>query len=240
MSGLTHFDASGAAHMVDVGDKPITHRVAVAGGRIRMRPETLDTVRAGTHAKGDVLGHRPGGRDHGGQAHRRAHPAVPPHRAGRGWPSSWTRTPSTRRHRVPRDDRGARSAPASRWRPSSRLQVTLATVYDMCKAVDRGMVIESVRLLEKRGGKSGRLDRRRAGVGATPGAAVRIPHGVGVGSSPCRESRRGSVRADTCRAPGGTGDNVTQSTIAAAYRRPPRPLSSAPRTPPCREHEAKR
>src|SRR5512147_304958 len=56
MTSLTHFDTAGEAHMVDVGDKPVTHRVAVATGRIRMSPLTLDLIRAGTTKKGDVLG----------------------------------------------------------------------------------------------------------------------------------------------------------------------------------------
>jgi len=114
MTTLTHFNESGHAQMVDVGAKPVTHRVAVAGGLIRMLPETHAMVCAGTHKKGDVLGIS---RVAGIMAAKKTSELIPLWLTG--------------------------------------VQVALATIYDMCKAVDRAMVISEVRLLEKKGGKSG-------------------------------------------------------------------------------------
>ncbi len=150
---LTHFDERGAAHMVDVAGKPETHRVAVAGGYIRMRPETLQLVLSGTAKKGDVLGVA---RIAAIQAAKRTSELIP------------------LCHPVPLtsvgvefviDEAGARVECRATAECTARtgvemealtaVQVALLTIYDMCKAVDRGMTIEGVRLLEKRGGKSG-------------------------------------------------------------------------------------
>jgi cyclic pyranopterin phosphate synthase len=78
MSALTHFDAQGQAHMVDVAAKPATHRVAVASGRIEMQPATLALIESGTAKKGDVLGIARIAGIHGGQENQRPDPAVPP------------------------------------------------------------------------------------------------------------------------------------------------------------------
>ncbi len=138
MADLTHFNARGEAHMVDVGEKAHTHRVAVAGGAIRMQPETLQRIIAGGHEKGDVLG-----------IARVAHPIA------------LTRVDLRLEPEVGHD-RVACIATVETVGPTGvemealcAVQVALLTVYDMCKAVDRGMVIEHVRLLEKRGGRSG-------------------------------------------------------------------------------------
>jgi cyclic pyranopterin phosphate synthase len=151
---LTHFDAAGAAHMVDVGAKDATHRVARAAGTILMRPETLALVRAGTAAKGDVLGVA---RIAAIQAAKRtadliplAHP-IPITRAAAEFadaddPPAVTLTVTVETVGPTGVEMEALTAVA----------VGLLTIYDMCKAADRGMRIEGVRLLEKTGGKSGR------------------------------------------------------------------------------------
>ena len=150
---FTHFDASGQAHMVDVADKLVTRRVAVAGGRIVMQPATLKAIDAGTAKKGDVLGVA---RIAAIQAAKRAAELIP-----LCHPLPLTRvavefTP---------DRRGSAIAIAVTAETLDRTGVEmealtaatvgLLTIYDMCKAVDRGMRIDGVRLLEKSGGKSG-------------------------------------------------------------------------------------
>ena len=153
MSELTHFDAQGKAHMVDVGEKAQTHRLAVAAGCIRMQPATLDKVLAGTAAKGDVLG-------------------VARVAAIQGAKRTWDLVPLC--HPIALTHVGVEFT-ADRERSLldcvataetvgrtgvemealTAVAVALLTVYDMCKAVDRGMRIEDIRLLEKRGGRSG-------------------------------------------------------------------------------------
>ena len=150
---LTHFDERGAARMVDVAGKDETHRVAVAGGSIRMLPATLALVRSGSAKKGDVLGVA---RIAAIQAAKRTSDLVP------------------LCHPVPLtsvavefaiDEPGSRIDCRATVECTARtgvemealtaVQVALLTIYDMCKAVDRGMTMEGIRLLEKRGGKSG-------------------------------------------------------------------------------------
>jgi cyclic pyranopterin phosphate synthase len=153
MSTLTHFDAAGQAHMVDVGGKAVTHRIAVAAGRIRMQPATLDLIRAGTTKKGDVLGVA---RIAAIQGAKRTSDLIP-----LCHPLAITRiavdfriddaltavecTATVETHGQTGVEMEALTA----------VQVGLLTIYDMCKAVDRGMVIEAVQLREKHGGKSG-------------------------------------------------------------------------------------
>jgi cyclic pyranopterin monophosphate synthase len=150
---LTHFDAQGLAHMVDVGDKAATLRIAVAQGRILMQAETLALIRAGTAKKGDVLGIA---RIAGIQGAKRASDLVPlchPIALTRvalefetsDSPSSVSCTATTQTVGPTGVEIEALCA----------VQTALLTVYDMCKAVDRGMVIAEVKLLEKHGGKSG-------------------------------------------------------------------------------------
>lgn len=150
---LTHFDAGGQAWMVDVGGKDETARRAVAAGAIRMKPETLAIVRAGTARKGDVLGIA---RIAAIQAAKRTWELIP-----LCHPIALT---ALEVH-FEVDEAGSkvecRAVAECRGRTGvemealTAVQVALLTIYDMCKAVDRGMRIEQVRLLGKAGGKSG-------------------------------------------------------------------------------------
>jgi cyclic pyranopterin phosphate synthase len=161
MAGLTHFNARGEAHMVDVGEKAHTHRVAVAAGTIRMQPETLQLILGGGHEKGDVLGIA---RVAGIMAAKRTADLVP-----LCHPIALTRVDIAFEADPAVDQECVRCrATAETVGPTGvemealcAVQVALLTVYDMCKAVDRGMVIESVRLLEKSGGRSGHWKAER-------------------------------------------------------------------------------
>ncbi|MFK7861612.1 MAG: cyclic pyranopterin monophosphate synthase MoaC [Granulosicoccus sp.] len=151
--GLTHFNVDGDAHMVDVGDKAVTHRVAVAGGSICMLPETFSMVCAGTHKKGDVLGIA---RVAGIMASKRTSDLIPlchPIGLTRVDVEFKTDEQSPKVHCYVRAE--TRSQTGVEMEALIGLQVALATIYDMCKAVDRGMRITDIRLLEKSGGKSG-------------------------------------------------------------------------------------
>lgn len=150
---LTHFDAAGQAHMVDVGAKPETERLARAAGRIRMRAETLALIRAGDAKKGDVLGIA---RIAAIQAAKRTGELIP-----LCHPIPLTRvavefTLDEASHAI---DCEVVAQTVGRtgveMEAMTAAAIALLTIYDMCKAVDRGMVIETVRLLEKAGGKSG-------------------------------------------------------------------------------------
>lgn len=152
-AGLTHFDAHGRAHMVDVAAKPETHRVARATGAIRMRPETLEIIAAGTAKKGDVLGVA---RIAAIQAAKRTaelvplcHPLPLTHV---GVAFDIDRAGACVRCTVQAETLGRTGV---EMEALTAVQVGLLAVYDMVKAVDRGMVIEGVRLLEKHGGQSG-------------------------------------------------------------------------------------
>src|SRR3954469_25912281 len=153
MSSLTHFDAQGQAHMVDVAGKAATHRVAVASGRIAMKPATLALVESGNAKKGDVLGVA---RIAGIQAAKKTSDLIP-----LCHPLALTRVAVE--FAIVREANAIDcTATVETVGPTgvemealTAVQVALLTVYDMCKAVDRGMVITDGRLLEKRGGKSG-------------------------------------------------------------------------------------
>ncbi|MEJ2643902.1 MAG: cyclic pyranopterin monophosphate synthase MoaC [Gammaproteobacteria bacterium] len=153
MSELTHFNAAGEAHMVDVGAKPETERVAVAEGWIRMQPETLERVMAGSHKKGDVLGVA---RIAGIMAAKRTGELIP-----LCHPLALTQVEVDLQARPDAGAVHCRATVGTRGRTGvemealTAVQIALLTVYDMCKAVDRGMTMEGIRLLEKRGGKSG-------------------------------------------------------------------------------------
>ena len=150
---LTHVDATGAAHMVDVGDKAVTSRTAIAEGAVKMKPETLALILAGQAKKGDVLGVA---RVAGIMAAKKTHELIP-----LCHPLLLTK--------VTVDLDPDESLPGIRVRALARVSgqtgvemealtavsVACLTVYDMAKAVDRGMEIGPVRLLEKSGGKSG-------------------------------------------------------------------------------------
>ena len=152
-SPLTHFDAAGQAHMVDVGAKAETHRVAVAAGTIRMRPETLALISSGSAKKGDVLGIARIAAIMGAKRTSDLVPLCHP-------------LPITK---VAVDFEIDAAANAVHCRAQvetvgktgvemealTAVQVGLLTIYDMCKAADRGMVMTDVRVREKHGGKSG-------------------------------------------------------------------------------------
>jgi cyclic pyranopterin phosphate synthase len=152
-SALTHFDAAGQAHMVDVGGKDLTRRVAVARGEIHMRPETLALIRDGHSRKGDVIGIA---RIAAIQGAKRTADLIP-----LCHPISLTRVAVDFRldpdaHRVICEARTECTGQTGvEMEALTAVQVGLLTIYDMCKAVDRGMTITDVRLLEKHGGKSG-------------------------------------------------------------------------------------
>ena len=153
MNPLTHFDSSGQAHMVNVGDKPNTHRIAIATGSIRMLPATFDLVEAGNHKKGDVLGIA---RIAGIQASKKTSELIPLcHPLALSHVSlqfELDRTTSSIRCQVQAETTGPTGV---EMEALTAVQVALLTIYDMCKAVDRGMVMGDVKLLEKSGGKSG-------------------------------------------------------------------------------------
>lgn len=150
---LTHFDAQGQAHMVDVGSKAATHRVAVASGRIEMQPETLALIASGTAKKGDVLGIA---RIAGIMAAKKTSDLIP-----LCHPLALTRV-AVDFELLPDQNAVRCAATVETVGPTgvemealTAVQVALLTIYDMCKAVDRGMAMHAVRLEEKHGGKSG-------------------------------------------------------------------------------------
>lgn len=150
---LTHFNAAGEAHMVDVGSKAVTHRVAVAGGSISMLPETFAMVCAGTHKKGDVLGIA---RVAGIMAAKRTSELIPLcHPIGLTKVEVQFQTDEQSHTVQCQVQAETRSQTGVEMEALIGLQIALATIYDMCKAVDRGMQMSDIRLLEKSGGKSG-------------------------------------------------------------------------------------
>lgn len=153
MSSLTHFDAQGQAHMVDVAAKPATHRVAIARGRILMQPATLALVESGTAKKGDVLGVA---RIAGIQAAKKTSELIPlchPLALTRvAVDFAIARTPEAIECTATVETVGPTGV---EMEALTAVQVALLTIYDMCKAVDRGMTITDVRVREKHGGKSG-------------------------------------------------------------------------------------
>jgi len=153
MNKLTHFDASGQAHMVNVGDKPSTHRIAIANGKITMLPETFKMVASGSHKKGDVLSIA---RIAGIQASKKTpdliplcHPLALTHV---GLEFTLEEISSSISCQVRAETTGPTGV---EMEALTAVQIALLTIYDMCKAVDRGMVMGDVKLLEKSGGKSG-------------------------------------------------------------------------------------
>ena len=157
MTGLTHFDAHGQAHMVDVAAKPATHRRAVATGRIEMQPGTLAIIRSGPAKKGDVLGIARIAAIQGAKKTSDLIPLCHPlaltrvavefdvHDATAGQPAYVVCNATVETVGPTGVEMEALTA----------VQVGLLTIYDMCKAVDRGMTMTGVQLLEKHGGKSG-------------------------------------------------------------------------------------
>ena len=153
MSQLTHFDAQGQAHMVDVAAKAATHRIAIAEGRITMQPATLALIESGTAKKGDVLGIA---RIAGIMAAKKTSELIP-----LCHPLVLTKVaidfellPESSAVRcIARTETTGQTG--VEMEALTAVQIALLTIYDMCKAVDKGMVIARVRLLEKKGGKSG-------------------------------------------------------------------------------------
>lgn len=153
MTSLTHFDAAGEAHMVDIGDKPVTHRVAVAAGRIRMSPMTLDLIRAGTTKKGDVLGVARIAAIQGAKKTSELIPLCHPLPVTRIAVDFAVDDASSSVECTARVETHGRTG--VEMEALTAVQIGLLTIYDMVKSADRAMVIEAVRLLEKHGGKSG-------------------------------------------------------------------------------------
>lgn len=152
-SPLTHFDATGQAHMVDVAAKPATHRVAVAQGRITMNAATLAIILEGTAKKGDVLGIA---RIAGIMAAKKTSELIP-----LCHPLALTRvamdfSPDIGSASITCQATVETVGPTGvEMEALTAVQVALLTIYDMCKAADRGMTMTDIRLQEKHGGKSG-------------------------------------------------------------------------------------
>lgn len=157
MTEFSHFNPAGDAHMVDVGNKAVSHRVAVAEGRIRMQAGTLAKILAGGHKKGDVLGIA---RIAGIMAAKKTADLIP-----LCHPLALTRVeidfePDDQRNEIlctaTVETRGQTGV---EMEALTAVQVALLTIYDMCKAVDRGMVMSEIGLRRKSGGKSGTWER---------------------------------------------------------------------------------
>ncbi|MBE0510354.1 MAG: cyclic pyranopterin monophosphate synthase MoaC [Chromatiales bacterium] len=157
MNPLTHFNQAGEAHMVDVGEKAVTQRIAVAEGRIQMLPDTLALILAGEAKKGDVLGVA---RIAGIMAAKKTAELIP-----LCHPLALSKVSIDL---LPQPEQNAVHCTATvhtsgqtgvEMEALTAVQITLLTIYDMCKAVDKGMCMEGIRLLEKQGGKSGHWQR---------------------------------------------------------------------------------
>lgn len=154
---LTHLDERGQAHMVDVGEKPITRRVCVAQGEVRMAPATLARIADGSMPKGDVLATA---RLAGIQAAKRTHEWIPLCHPLPLDAVDLELTPDSDGSRVL-----IRARAAAHWRTGVEMEALVAvsaaglTIYDMCKAVDREMTLGEVQLVSKSGGKGGEWTR---------------------------------------------------------------------------------
>ena len=161
MTDFTHFDSAGQAHMVNVGEKADTHRTAIARGKILMQPETLKKIRQGDAKKGDVIGIA---RIAAIQAAKKTSDLIPlchllmlsrvavdfeMHDLAVGNRSSIECTATVE----------VTGKTGVEMEALTAVQVGLLTIYDMCKAVDRGMTMTDIELLEKHGGKSGSYRR---------------------------------------------------------------------------------
>tara|TARA_B100001123_G_scaffold229677_1_gene258331 strand:- start:358 stop:843 length:486 start_codon:yes stop_codon:yes gene_type:complete len=157
MSKLTHFDEHGRAHMVDVGEKPTSARRAVAEGRIAMSQTTLELILSGDHKKGDVIGIA---RVAGIMAAKRTPDLIP-----LCHPLALTRIEIECQPDSNKSDVYCRATVETRGKTGvemealTAVQITLLTIYDMCKAIDRGMSMSQIQLIEKSGGKSGNWKR---------------------------------------------------------------------------------
>lgn len=153
MSDLTHFNSRGEAHMVDVGEKKQTHRLAVCEGRITMQAETLKKILQGEHKKGDVLGIA---RIAGIMASKKTSDLIPLCHPLMLTHVELDFTPDTSSNSIyctcQVETHGQTGV---EMEALTAIQIALLTIYDMCKAIDRGMTITNVRLIKKEGGKSG-------------------------------------------------------------------------------------
>ncbi len=160
MSNLTHYNQAGEAHIVDIGDKAVTERIAVTEGYIEMQPETLKAIQDMNHKKGDVLAIA---RIAGIMASKKTAELIP-----LCHPIALTHVeielmPEQSHHRVRcRSTVKTVGQTGVEMEALTATQIALLTIYDMCKGRDRGMVIQSVRLLEKDGGKSGHWSNSRS------------------------------------------------------------------------------
>ena len=153
MDTLTHFDKQGQAHMVDVGDKASTRRVAIASGQIHMQASTLQLIQAGDAKKGDVLGIA---RIAAIQASKKTADLIP-----LCHPISLSKVAvdfviDEKKNAITCKTTAETTGQTGvEMEALTAVNVGLLTIYDMCKAVDRGMTISNIKLLEKKGGKSG-------------------------------------------------------------------------------------
>ena len=152
-SPLTHFDAEGKAHMVDVGTKTETHRVARASGSIFMQPDTFALVAGGTAKKGDVLGIARVAAIQGSKRTAELIPLCHPVALTRVAADFELDAAQHAVHCLVTAECTGRTG--VEMEALTATSIALLTIYDMLKAVDRGMRIDNIRLLEKRGGKSG-------------------------------------------------------------------------------------
>ncbi len=157
MNQLTHFNQAGEAHMVDVGEKAATSRVAIAEGLITMQPQTLNLIMAGGHKKGEVLGIA---RIAGIMAAKKTSELIPLCHPLMLTHISVDLTPLPEQNAVHCQTTVKTSGQTGvEMEALTAVQIALLTIYDMCKAVDRGMSIEKVCLKKKSGGKSGTWER---------------------------------------------------------------------------------
>ena len=152
-SGLTHFDAAGQAHMVDVGDKAATQRIAIATGRIAMQRATLALIATGSATKGDVLGIARIAAIQGAKRTSDLIPLCHPVAITKVTVDLSIDDASSSVHCTATVACSGQTG--VEMEALTAVQVGLLTIYDMCKAVDRGMTITDVRLVEKSGGRSG-------------------------------------------------------------------------------------
>ncbi|HSR62560.1 MAG TPA: cyclic pyranopterin monophosphate synthase MoaC [Gammaproteobacteria bacterium] len=160
MSKLTHINSRGEASMVDVGDKPVTRRVAVAEGFICMQDETLKLIVEGKHKKGDVLGVA---RIAGIMAAKKTADLIPlchPVSLSHIDIELTVEETESKIHCTARAE--TRHQTGVEMEALTAVEICLLTIYDMCKAVDRGMTIGGVRLVEKSGGRSGKWKRKNS------------------------------------------------------------------------------
>lgn len=160
MDKLTHFDHQGQAHMVDVGDKASTRRIAIATGHISMLPSTLSLIQSGNAKKGDVLGIA---RIAAIQASKKTADLIP-----LCHPIGLSKVAVDFTINAQANSIGCTVTTETTGQTGvemealSAVSVGLLTIYDMCKAVDRGMTISDIKLLEKQGGKSGHWQLKKA------------------------------------------------------------------------------